>query len=144
MQLCQGFYIIVPSRWQVGQLSHICQFHNDLEFTRNIHEDSNESNAHLPWFWRIRRFASVFNVNHLMHYSGLPWASCQICKIADCACAGNARNVIDPDIHHGTCVTHVPWCMPWSLNRDFFWIRWRGKTFPAFPAHAQPTILRIW
>ena len=22
--------------------------------------------------------------------------------------------------------------------------RWPGKTFPAFPAHAQPTILRIW
>ena len=24
--------------------------------------------------------------------------------------------VSDPDIHHGTCVTHVPWCMPGSLT----------------------------
>ena len=51
------------------------------------------------------------------------WASYQIRKIAGCACAGNAGNVFrhcrlqrkplvsDPDMHHGTCVTHVPWCM---------------------------------
>ena len=50
----------------------------------------------------------------------------------------------DPDMHHGTCVTHVPWCMPGSLTSVFLWSQWRGKTFPAFPAHAQPAILRIW
>ena len=33
----------------------------------------------------------------------------------------------DPDLHHGTCVTHVPWCMPGSLNSGFLWNRWRGK-----------------
>ena len=33
----------------------------------------------------------------------------------------------DPDMHHGTCVTHVPWCMPGSLTSSFLWIRWRGK-----------------
>ena len=48
-----------------------------------------------------------------------PWAACQIRKIPGCACAGNAGNV--PPRHrfqrkplvsdHGTCVTHVPWCM---------------------------------
>ena len=27
----------------------------------------------------------------------------------------NSRNGNDPDMHHGTCVTHVPWCMPGSL-----------------------------
>ena len=26
--------------------------------------------------------------------------------------------VSDPDMHHGTCVTHVPWCMSVSLNRS--------------------------
>ena len=67
-----------------------------------------------------------------------------------CACAGNAGNVFpspqvsDPDMHHGTCVTHVPWCMPGSLTSGFLWHRRRGKTFPAFPAHAQPAILHIW
>ena len=35
--------------------------------------------------------------------------------------------VSDPDIHHGTCVTHVPWCMPGSLTSGFLWSRWRGK-----------------
>ena len=45
--------------------------------------------------------------------------------------------VSDPDMHHGTCVTHVPWCMPGSLT-SFLWNRRWGETFPAFPAHAQP------
>ena len=35
--------------------------------------------------------------------------------------------VSDPDMHHGTCVTHVPWCMPESLTSGFLLIRWRGK-----------------
>ena len=42
--------------------------------------------------------------------------------------------VSDPD----TCVTHVPWCMSGSQTQG------GGKTFPAFPAHAQPLISRIW
>ena len=51
--------------------------------------------------------------------------------------------VSDPDMHHGTCVTHVPWCMPGSLTSSFLWSRWREKTLPASPAHAQPAILHI-
>ena len=35
--------------------------------------------------------------------------------------------VSDPDTHHGTCVTYVPWCMPESLYSSSLWIRWRGK-----------------
>ena len=74
------------------------------------------------------------------------WASYQIRKIAGCACAGNAGNVSprrrlqrkplvsDPGMHHGTCVTHVPWCMSGSFNCG------DGETFPAFPAHAHPQI----
>ena len=33
----------------------------------------------------------------------------------------------DPDMHRGTCVTHVPWCILWSLTSGFLWCRWRGK-----------------
>ena len=33
----------------------------------------------------------------------------------------------NPRIHHDTCVTHVPWCMPRSLLSGVLWIRWRGK-----------------
>ena len=47
--------------------------------------------------------------------------------------------VSDPDMHHGTCVMHVPWCMPGFHLKSV-----AGKTFPAFPAHAQPTFLHIW
>ena len=35
--------------------------------------------------------------------------------------------VSDPDMHHGTCVTHEPWWMPGSLTSGFLWSRWRGK-----------------
>ena len=37
------------------------------------------------------------------------------------------QRVRDPDMHHGTCVTHVPWCMPGSLTRGFFRNQWWGK-----------------
>ena len=35
--------------------------------------------------------------------------------------------VSNPVVHHGTCVTHVPWCMPGSVTSGFLWSRWRGK-----------------
>ena len=35
--------------------------------------------------------------------------------------------VSDPDMHHDTCMVHVPWCMPGSLTNCFLWSRWRGK-----------------
>ena len=35
--------------------------------------------------------------------------------------------VCDPDMHHDTCVTHVPWCMTGSLIGGFLWSRQRGK-----------------
>ena len=78
------------------------------------------------------------------------WASYQIRKIAGCACAGNAGNVFprrrfqrkplvsDPGMHHGTCVTHVPWCMSGSLTRG------DGENVPGIPGACAPAILRIW
>ena len=78
------------------------------------------------------------------------WASCQIRKTVGCACAGNAGNVFpcrrlqrkllvsDPDMHHGTCVTHVPWCMSGSLTRGV------GENVPGIPGACAPAILCIW
>ena len=40
--------------------------------------------------------------------------------------------VSDPGRHHGTCVTHVPWCMPGSLTSGFLWSR-RRKNVPGIP-----------
>ena len=78
------------------------------------------------------------------------WASYQICKFAGCACAGNAGNVSprrrsqrkplvsDPGMHHGTCVTHVPWCMSGSHTCG------DGENVPDIPGACAPAILRIW
>ena len=38
-----------------------------------------------------------------------------------------SARVSDPDMHHGTCVTHVPWCMPGSLTSGFPLSRWQRK-----------------
>ena len=40
--------------------------------------------------------------------------------------------VSDPDMHHGTCVTHVSWCMLGSLTSGFLWGRWR-ENVPGIP-----------
>ena len=37
--------------------------------------------------------------------------------------------VTDPDMHHGTCVTHVPWCMPWLA----FSFEVGGENVPSIP-----------
>ena len=83
-------------------------------------------------------------------HTALQWASYQIRKIAGCACAGNAGNVFprrrfqrkllvsDPGMHHGTCVTHVPWCMSGSLTCG------DGENVPGIPSACAPAILRIW
>ena len=79
-----------------------------------------------------------------------PWTSYQIRKIAGCACAENAGNVSprrrfqrkplvsDSGMHHGTCVTHVPWCMSGSLTCG------DGENVPGIPGACAPAILRIW
>ena len=86
----------------------------------------------------------------LVRLRSLLWASYQIRKIAVCACAGNAGNVSphrrfrrkplvsDPGMHHGTCVTHVPWCMSGSLTCG------GGENVPGIPGACAPAILRIW
>ena len=43
-----------------------------------------------------------------------------------------------PGMHHGTCVTHVPWCMSGSLTCG------DGENIPGIPGACAPAILRIW
>ena len=78
------------------------------------------------------------------------WASCQIRKIAGCACAWNAGDVFprrrlqrkllvsDTGMHHGTCVTHVPSCMSVSLTRG------GGENVLGIPGACALAIVRIW
>ena len=51
--------------------------------------------------------------------------------------------VSDLDMHHGTCVTHVQWCMQGSLTSGFLWSRWRGNV-PGIPGACATRNLRIW
>ena len=68
------------------------------------------------------------------------WASCQIQNIASAHAPGMPGNfspppqVSDPDMHHGTCCTQVPWCMPGSLASGFLWSPPRGKNVPGIPS----------
>ena len=52
--------------------------------------------------------------------------------------------VSDPDMRHGTCVTHVPWCMPESLTSGFLWSQWRGNRSRHSRRMRNPKFLRVW
>ena len=79
-----------------------------------------------------------------------PWASCQIRKIVGCACAGDAGNVFPANAgyqsrHASGHVCDARAVMHAGIADKRFALKpVEGKTFPAFPAHAQPAILRIW
>ena len=65
-------------------------------------------------------------------------ASCRIRRIAGCNAPGlpgtfsPTPRVSYPDVHHGTCVTHVLWCIPGSLTNGFLWCRC-GENVPGIP-----------
>ena len=101
--------------------------------------------------WELNCLLKNFHKLKTKYYTWeASWASYQIRKIAGCACAGNAGNVFprrrfqrkpvvsDPGMHHGTCVTHVPWCMSGSLTCG------DGENVPGIPGACAPAILRIW
>ena len=60
-------------------------------------------------------------------------------QVAGCTCAGNTGNIFhttdfkgkplasDPGMHHGKCVTHLPWCMSGSLTHGC------GENVPGIP-----------
>ena len=69
-----------------------------------------------PWWLQFRNGPLVRYVKvRVAHYPGMPGTF------------SPPPRVSDPDMHHGTCVTHVPWCMPGSLTSGFLWSRWQGK-----------------
>ena len=51
----------------------------------------------------------------VVHAPGMPWTFSPQPRFSD------------PDRHHGTCVTHVLWCMPGSLTSSLLWSPWWGK-----------------
>ena len=83
------------------------------------------------------------------HLYQIPRASYQLRKIASGACTGNAGSVFPATDFKGnrqiaiTASRHVRDARAvmhdWIANPPV-----AGETFSASPAHAQPTILRIW
>ena len=114
------------------------------------------SNKLSSWWWikahlRHSCYVSVVGKAGYRLPCGMGLLPYQIRKIAGCACAGNAGNVFfsrrrfqrkplvsDPGMHHGTCVTHVPWCMSGSLTCS------DGENVPGIPGACAPAILCIW
>ena len=91
---------------------------------------------HLPMIWKYElKWYHCTTLFLKMEKKVLmaPWTSCQIRKSRVAHAPGMPGTfsppprTSDPDMHQGTCVTHVPWCMPGSLIIDFLWSRWRGK-----------------
>ena len=72
----------------------------------------------IAWLINIQGFLS-FN-GHLARYVKLRVAHAP-------GMLSTPPQVSDPDMQHGTCVTHVLWCIPGSPTSSFLWIRWRGK-----------------
>ena len=67
------------------------------------------------------------------HYAeelSLPWAFCQIIKLWVAHAPRMPGTffpppcVSEPNIHHDTCVKHVPWFMPGLLTCGFLWSWW--------------------
>ena len=52
------------------------------------------------------------------------------------------QQVSDPDMHHGTCVTHVPRFMPGSLTSGSFEV-FGGKNVSGIPGACVTAILRM-
>ena len=95
---------------------------------------------HLCVRWQICLWKTYLSFNVSIHALSI-FSSCQHCHYGPLTrytklrvahgpgilgtCSPSQR-VSDPDMHQGTCVSHVPWCMLGSLTSSFVW-HWRGK-----------------
>ena len=91
--------------WQVQDLYSIVIIGTGIQWrlTSSL-QQPHESDVHGP----LARYVKLRVAHAPGTFSPPPWVS-------------------DPDMHHGTCVTHVPWCMPGSLTSGFILSWWRGK-----------------
>ena len=111
------FWAVLEFKFSPNQKSFcflVCMFPNRLKCTSQtvplMHALSIRA-VHLDCHGPIKRYVNL----RVAHAPGTPGTFSPIPRFSD------------PDMHHGTCVTHVPWCMPRSLTRGFLRSRWRGK-----------------
>ena len=89
--------------------------------------------ASISWTWINLRTGAVYKATHAVTFCKLArrekksrhWPLTRYVKLRVAHAPGipgtfsPPTRVSDPDMHHGTCVTHVPWCMPGSLTISF-------------------------
>ena len=95
-----------------------------------------------PQSWRVFYLCLINILANGRRPPGRRRHICEVCSYRPLATCGKLRvarapgmsgmfspplRVSDPAMHHGTCATHVPWCIPGSLTVGFLWSRWRGK-----------------
>ena len=89
-----------------------CRLRNDGHFVQ----------GEMGWNDAWRQFSSV-NVTFILHG---PLARYVKLRVAH-APGMPGTFLHHPDMHHGTCVKQLPWCMLGSLTSGFLWSWWREK-----------------
>ena len=104
------------------------------------------------YYWWLRGTRLFLKRWHRGTAARSSWASCQIRKIAGAHAPGMPGTFSPPsgssypDMHHGTCMTHVSWCMPGSLTSGFPLESAVRENVPGIPGACAmlPAMLRIW
>ena len=118
----------------VGLPTHICvtrpqwvNYINRRWFHHSVCPWTDEGDNAKPWCMQV-------NGSHFSHGPLARYLKLRVAHAPEMpGTFSPPSRVSDPDMHHGTCVTHVPWCMPGSLNSGFLCSRWRGKC----PQHSR-------
>ena len=126
--------------WQTG---FCAQGHHNMETLSTLHPSQSVSNAEL-WcllcFYneQAEQFVGLLMIWDAYHWCGSSivsgcWHHGPLTRLRVTHAPGMPRTFSPPlwisdfDMYHGTCITHVPWCMPGSLTSSFLWSRLRGK-----------------
>ena len=136
LQICEHMQCFKEMGKQLG--GFVNPFAEDIIQTSAIWWERIEIEYLIDWW-------SVFYVT-----SERPWASYQIRQFAVCVCAGNTGNVFPATVGWRSWHASQHVCPARAVMHAGI-VNWRfplksvsGKTLPAFQAHAQPVILRIW
>ena len=98
--------VSVKSKWGQGQSRHVIRIHTaGAVCHHHITVASHERHGPLARYVKLR----------VAHAPRIPGTFSPPPRISY------------PSMHHGTCVTHVPWCIPGSLTSGSLWSQWRGK-----------------
>ena len=105
---------------------YLCIFFNSWTLRRRktvLHRQYWSAQITGPYHpWDTANKQGISSHEYLTRYAQL-----RVAQLRECRERFPSSRVSNPDMHHGTCVTHMPWCMLGSLTSGLFWSRWRGK-----------------